>query len=334
MHAAVRPGGRGACGARAILSGLQPLTPSVPVAARRAGLSGRSPINRPPSTLERMTYKRVIAAAVLAAVAGCSRGREYELRGQVLSVDPDRQELTVKHEDIRGFMPGMTMPFRVRDRKDLDGRAPGELITATLVVGANDAHLSNIRHTGSAPLTDAPPPVRVDILQPGHLVPDEPFVDHRGAPVRLSAWRSKAVAVTFIYTRCPLPDFCPSMDRHFAAVQQAAARDDALRGRVQLVSVSFDPLFDTPGVLSAHAARVGADTTSWSFVTGDPADIERFAGRLGVSIIRDPDTPQEIVHNLRTAIVDGEGRLVKVFSGTDWNPADLLAELRRTVAGG
>jgi protein SCO1/2 len=278
-------------------------------------------------------FKTAIVSAVLAiALAGCSSGRRYELRGQVLAVNPERQEITVKHEDIKGFMPGMTMPFKVRDRALLEGRAPGEMISATLVVGTDEAYLEDIRRTGEAPLTESAPTAGTfDLLDPGAIVPDEPLVDQDGRSRRLSDWRQKAVAVTFIYTRCPLPDFCPLMDGHFAAVQKQVAADPVLRGRVQLVSVSFDPVFDKPSVLAAHARRVGADPSSWSFVTGDTDDIDRFASRFGVSIIREDTPTQEIVHNLRTAVIDGAGRLVRVISGNDWKPAELVAELRKSI---
>ena len=280
-----------------------------------------------------MPSKTVIAAAILAAAAiACSRGRTYELRGQIVAVDPSRQEITVKHEDIRGFMPGMTMPFKVRDRTPVEDRTPGELITATLVVAANEAYLTNVRRIGQADLpSGSAAPRRFDLLEPGAEVPDEPFVDQMGASRRLSVWRKKVLAVTFIYTRCPLPDFCPRMDRQFLAVQKAAAQDPILRERFHLLSVSFDPDHDTPPVLAAHAGRVGADTSSWSFVTGHAADIERFASRFGVSVIREGATAQEIVHNLRTAVIDADGRLVKVF-GNEWVPGDLVSELRNAVA--
>ncbi len=283
-----------------------------------------------------MPLKSVIAAAILAAagVAACSRARSYELRGQIVAVNPSRQEITVKHEDIRGFMPGMTMPFRVRDRSMLEGRTPGELITATLVVSDNDAHLENITRTGHA---DLPAPEgatgSLDLLEPGGEVPDEPFIDQNGTSRRLSEWRKKVIAVTFIYTRCPLPDFCPQMDRQFAAVQKTASQDPALANRFHLLSVSFDPEHDAPPVLAAHAKRVGADTTSWSFVTGHATDIDRFASRFGVSVMREGQTTAEIVHNLRTAVIDGNGRLVRVFGGRDWTPADLVSELRQAIGG-
>ncbi len=283
-----------------------------------------------PDTVEWMAWRALLLSTLL-AIAACARGQEYELRGQVLAVDRDRQQITVKHEDIQGFMPAMTMPFRVGDREQLSARVPGELIRATLVVATGRAYLKDIERTGQAPLTETTAVKAFDLLEPGQPVPDEPFVDQSGTPVRLSDWRGRAVAVTFIYTRCPLPDFCPLMDRHFASAQKAVVSDPGLRNRVRLVSVSFDPDFDRPPVLKAHAQRAGADPAVWSFVTGDRDDIDRFASRFGVSIIREDKTGQEIVHNLRTAVIDPQGRLVKVFSGNEWQPAELLNGLRSAI---
>jgi protein SCO1/2 len=267
--------------------------------------------------------------AALLLVMGCSRGRTYELRGQVLSVDAGRQELTIRHEDIRGFMPGMTMPFKVRDKKLLEGRVPGDLVTATLVVHETDAFLSAVERTGHAAVAGPVPRAASPGLGIGDEVPDVGFVDQSGTTRRLSDWRGRVVAVTFIYTRCPLPNFCPLMDRHFAAVQTSIREDPRLRDGAHLVSVSFDPRFDTPTVLAAHAKRFGADPSTWSFMTGEQDAIDRFAGAFGVSIIRDDAGVEEIVHNLRTAVINPNGRLEQVFTGNEWTPDELLAAMRR-----
>lgn len=269
----------------------------------------------------------VITAVLLSSA--CARAREYELRGQILAVDRARQELTIKHEDIKGFMPGMTMPFKVRDATLMDGRAAGDLVTATLVVRDTEAYLSQVRVTGHAPLSEAPPPPRpAAVLDVGDLVPDMTFVDESGHARGLNEWRGRTLAVTFIYTRCPLPDFCPRMDRNFAAAQRAIMSDAKLRERAHLLSVSFDPEFDTPSVLAEHATRAGADPATWNFVTGSRAAIDDFAGRFGVSVIRDDKEMQQIVHNLRTVVVAGNGRIVKIFNGNDWSPAELVAAIR------
>lgn len=267
------------------------------------------------------------------AAAACSGDRRYPLTGQVVAVDAERQELTVKHEDIRGFMPGMTMPFKVKDAEQVAASQPGDLITATLVVEESAGYLEDIRKTGEAPLPpDLPKPPAAPMIEPGAEVPEATFVDESGQQRRLADFRGQTVAVTFIYTRCPVPDFCPLMDRHFAAVQKAVKADPDLASRVHLLSVSFDPEFDTPEVLKAHAARVGADPSLWSYVTGTREGIDAFAAAFGVTIMREDGTMEEIIHNLRTAVIGPDGRLVEVFNGNDWQPAQLVASIRATDA--
>ncbi len=147
----------------------------------------------------------------------------------------------------------------------------------------------------------------------------------------MSEWRGRALAVTFIYTRCPLPDFCPLMDRQFAEVQRVITDDAGLRGRVQLLSISFDPAYDTPAVLATHAKKVGADSATWGFFGGEQTDIEAFAAHFGVSIMREGTDPGNVVHNLKTAVIDANGRLVKVINGIQWEPSELVTELRSAV---
>ena len=280
---------------------------------------------------------RNCAAIVLAATvaSACARpaAREYELRGQILKVDQARQEVTIEHQDIKGFMPGMTMTFKVAEARLLDGRVPGDLVTATLVVSDRDVHLRTLDRTGSAPVAPgAALPSRMTVLGTGELVADASFVDERGAARRLADWKGTALAVTFMYTRCPLPDFCPLLDRQFAAVQDAVRGDAALRGRTRLLSVSFDPDHDTPAVLAAHARRVGADPAIWTFVTAARADVDAFAAQFGVVVQRAGAAGPEIAHNLRTVAIDGDGRVAAVFDGGDWKPSDLV-EVLRSVRG-
>ena len=275
----------------------------------------------------------IVAAAVL---AGCSRGpepKQYELKGQVLGLKPESQEVLIKHEDIRGFMPGMTMPFRVADAKLLAGIEPGDLVTATLVIADTDAHLSALTKTGHAEL-EAPPVSAssgFELLKNGETVPDQLLIDQDGKPRPMSAMRGHRVALTFTYTRCPMPNFCPLMDRNFQALQREIKKTPALAD-VRLITVSFDPEFDTPQVLKAHAQRVEADPLIWTFVTGDRDEVERFAARFGVTLERAEQNPIDITHNLRTAIIDTEGRVVKVHTGNAWTAAEVLADLRATAA--
>ena len=272
----------------------------------------------------------LIPLVVLSLSSACWTGKRYPLTGQVLSVNAERQELTVKHEDIRGFMPAMTMPFKVRSQEEFGRWKPGDVIQATLVVEETTGYLEDITKTGEAPLPEpSAETLAARMIEPGALVPDAEFTDQNGRPRRVSDWRGQTIAVTFVYTRCPLPDFCPQMDRHFVAVQQALKDDPALAARVHLVSVSFDPDYDTPEVLRAHAKKLGVDPTQWSYVTGSRESVDPFAAAFGVSIMRDDKPLQEIVHNLRTPVIDREGRLSEVLGGNEWTPQELLAAIRK-----
>src|SRR5258707_8762287 len=276
----------------------------------------------------------VLGLCLTFAASACTKSdeRTFTLQGQVLSLEPARKLLTVKHEEIKGFMPAMTMPYEVRDGKLLDGLAPGDLINATLVVVSNGAYLSAIRKVGQAPLekppAEAPNPSAksgFELLKPGEPVPDSAFVDQSGQKRRFSGFKGSPVVMTFIYTKCPLPTFCPLMDRHFAALQKTLKTDPALKN-VHLVTVSFDPAVDTPAVLKAHAKTLDADLNRWTFLTGDRDAVDQFAARFGVSVARAMNDPRDITHNLRTVIIDADGKLVKVYTGNDWSPEQILAE--------
>lgn len=277
-------------------------------------------------------------AALTSACARKSAEREYRLQGQVMSVADNRQQATINHEAITGLMAAMTMPYNVRDPKQLEGIAPGDLINAKLVVVSNDAYLTDLKKVGQAPLAprpaDAPAPSAssgFELLKPGDAVPDAAFVDQDGKKRAFKTFKGSPLLVTFIYTKCPMPTFCPLMDQNFATLQKKLKDDPALKGRVHLVSVSFDPIVDTPPVLREHAKKLGADVKTWTFLTGDRDDIDKFAMRFGVTVNRAPNDQRDITHNLRTAIIDAEGTLVKVYIGNEWTPAQALADLAPIV---
>jgi|SRR5688572_15805988 len=269
---------------------------------------------------------RAIALLSALLAIACSRAektKEYTMVGQIVAIAPERREVTIKHQDIDGFMPAMTMPFTVKDAALLDERRPGDLITATLVFGDTTAYLSRLTRTGHQPVA-APPPDRG--LREGDLIADAAFVDQDGVRRPLSSFRGSRRVVTFIYTRCPLPEFCPLMDRHFTALQRTI-RTRADLADVRLLSVTLDPAHDTPAVLRTHAQRLRAEPAIWSFLTGEPAVLREFAAQFGIYSEVDPENPQQIVHSLRTAVIDADGRLVTNTTGNDWTPGDILAQL-------
>jgi protein SCO1/2 len=257
--------------------------------------------------------------------------REVELRGVVVSVDLPKREITIQHGDIPRFMPAMTMPFKVHDGRLLEGRQPGDLVRGTLVVDDANAYLRTLERTGSEAAPARPAAAHTELAVPGAVVSDARFLDDRGDTRRLSSWRGQALAVSFIYTRCPLPNFCPLLERHFKAVQTVVLDDRDLRGRVRLLTVSFDPAHDQPAVLAARAKQMEADPAVWSYLTGERDEIGKFAAVFGVSIVPPAGETQEIVHNLRTAVIDPEGRLTAILRGSEWAPAELIAELRKAI---
>lgn len=275
----------------------------------------------------------VLALTVALATPACSRhdARHHQLEGQILALHPENQAVTIRHEDIPGFMPGMTMTFKVDDAKLLESRVPGDLVRATLVINVTEGHLVTLDRIGHAPLPSGGAGLPLGILEPGAPVGDVVLTDHTGATRPISGLRGQVLAVTFTYTRCPLPNFCPAMDQQFQRVQDAIRADGALKGRTRLLSITLDPDFDTPAVLAGHARQLQVEDEIWSFLTGPKKEIEAFASRFGVSVIR--DSPEDLVHNLRTAIIDREGHLTAILNGGEWTTPDLVAELRRAHAG-
>lgn len=262
------------------------------------------------------------------------QARQYPLEGQILAVRPDTQQLLIKHGDIPNFMPGMTMAFRVAEPGLLEGRVAGDIVKATLNVSDTDAWISTVEKTGTAPLPEVPAEnvaERAALLVPGAAAPDTPLTDERGQTLRLSEWRGSAVAVTFIYTRCPLPQYCPMLDRRFEEVQRLAKADASLAGRVRLLSVSFDPDADRPAILAAHADKLHADPNVWRFATAPRDEVDRFAVRFGVNVIRESDGT--ITHNMRTAVLDHAGRVTTLLDGSQWTATELLGHLRSAAAG-
>ena len=279
--------------------------------------------------------RRVFALiAALAAVVSCSSAKTYEMRGQILGINRDKMEILVKHEEIPGLMAAMTMPWKVQHANMLDNLGPGDLITSEIVVDNSQGIITKITKLGTAkpdvPAPAAPAKPGVKYLTPGDTVPNQTFVDQNGSTRGLDALRGdRPLAITFIYTKCPIPTFCPAMDRQFAEAQ-ALITEKGLVGKAGLLSVSFDPKNDTPAVLAQHAKKVGADPKVWTFVTGDRDEIDRFASSLLLTLVRgQAANPDEIGHTLRTTVIDKHGKIAKSYSGADWTPAELVSDLEQ-----
>ena len=280
----------------------------------------------------RRSIHLVCVLAFVAAACSAPDRHEYTLQGQVLSIAADHKEANIKHEDIAGFMPAMTMPYKVRDPQQYANLAPGDLITATLVVVSNEAYLKDVKKIGNSPLEPQPSQAPsassgFELLKPGEAVPNTVFIDQDNKVRDIASFKNSVVLVTFIYTKCPMPDFCPLMDRNFKTIQDRLAKDPSLKN-VHLVSVSFDPATDTPQVLKMHAGALGADPARWTFLTGHRDDIDQFAMRFGVTITREMNDATNITHNLRTVIIDKQGQFVKSYTGNEWKPDEIMADLK------
>ena len=267
--------------------------------------------------------------------AEATRDRDYRLVGVVRAVDPKAGVVTIRHEAIPGYMVAMTMPFDVRAPKDrdfLDEVRPGDKVEGTLRVRGDSAVLTDLEVTDYA---QAPPMVlgkdgtlapKPAVLEPGQPVPDLALTTQDGTPLKLSGLRGKVVALTFIYTRCPLPNFCPLMDRKFSELAAQLGAVPARADRVRLLSVSFDPDHDTPAVLAGHARRVGARPPVWTYASATPEALREAGPALGLMY---GPVKGEIVHNLVTAVIAPDGTLARLERGGDWTPAELL----KTIGG-
>jgi protein SCO1/2 len=262
---------------------------------------------------------RYLFLAGVIAAAGCTH--RFDGRGVVLRVEPDTRRITLSHDAIGGYMDAMVMPFDVGGRTPLPDVAAGDRVTFRLNVRRRRSWLDTIAIV-SAPRTDVglqTSPTRPVLVPVGGRIPDFALRDHRGRDVSRSTFAGQTLVVTFIYTRCPLPDYCPRMMGNLRAV---AARFRERLGRdLTLVTVTFDPRFDTPDVLAAYARAHRADGPGWVFLTGDDAAVASVCDAFGVE-----RWPEEglLTHTLQTAVVDREGRLAGTIEGRDYTSRQLL----------
>ena len=251
------------------------------------------------------------------ALAGCAR--HYKAEGVVLRLDPAHQSLTVSHRAIPGYMEAMAMPFHVQNPADLKGLAPGARIDFRLNVTRSRAYLTRI-HLQQIGFGDVLVPQTARKLAPGESVPDFTLTDHHSNPVRLSAFRGRPVVIDFIYTRCPLPEVCPRLSANFALLQKRFG------DRLTLLSITIDPSYDTPAVLTEYAHRWRAGPT-WHFLTGTADQIQSAAAPFGMAY-----WPEEglMTHSSATALIAPDGRLSALLEGSSFTARQLI-DLVETV---
>lgn len=264
--------------------------------------------------------------------------KTFPIKGQILTVDTSKGAVLLDHEAVPGFMEAMTMTYKLHDPSIAKELHPGDRIFAQLLVhktseGYTDPELDQVVVTAQAK-PDYKPAVQYHIPAPGDQVPDFAFTNENGRTIHLDQFRGKILLLTFIYTRCPLADYCVKMSRNFAQIDQALEKDPRLYDQTHLLSISFDPKYDTPKVLKSYGgAYTGQYThehfTHWDFAVPSTQELPKVLEWFGVGVT--PGPPGTFAHSLSTAIVGPNGKIVAWYPSNDWTPAQALAAIRNAA---
>ena len=244
-------------------------------------------------------------------------------------VEKEKHLVTISHDEVAGLMPAMTMPFTVPNKADIDYLAPEDQVTATLVIDGSQSWLENLFVVRtSADASSAPLPAAA---REGDEVPNFTLRNQDGKQIQIRDYRGKALLLTFIYTRCPLPEYCTLMSNNFGDVDRQLQQTPDIYNKTHLLSISIDPAYDTPQVLksygAAHTGRYQEETFKhWEFASGE--EVNKMAEFFGLTYVAEKD---QIVHGLKTVIVKPDGTVGKVYSGNEWKPEEAVTELKRVL---
>lgn len=272
---------------------------------------------------------------VTPAAANATNPTIYQVKGVIREVYPEKKKVKITHEDIPGYMEAMTMMLDVRDAKELSGLVAGDNVTFRMLVTDDDGWIDQLKKL-DGPRTPLPPDPtfrRAPEVQPlavGDKLPEYTFTNATGRVVKLSEYRGRALAITFIFTRCPFPTFCPRLSTSFSDAQTALKMQANGPTNWNLLSITIDPEYDTPERLQAYADRYKADPKRWEFVTGDLTAITAIGEQFGLQFWRaNPNEP--INHNVRTVVVDTNGRIQWVTPETEWKAEALVEQMNKAA---
>jgi len=287
-----------------------------------------------------MTRTSLLVPVLIATATPAWCDQQFQASGLVLEVDKAHQTITISHGSIPGFMDAMVMPFHVKDLKAFDQVRPAMLVDFKLFVTKTSSYISDVRERKFESIEADPDQARrlkvldkalqaksgaAPPIQPGQVVSDFRLTDQNRHPLALSQFDGKVVAITFIYTRCPLPDYCFRLTNNFGRLQK---RFKERMGRdLILLSITFDPTNDTPEVLAKYADVWRADPKGWSFLTGSLADLKQVCGRFGMNFWQDEGV---LTHSLHTVVLDRQRRLVANLEGNQFT-ANQLGDLVATL---
>ncbi len=263
--------------------------------------------------------------------------KRFKVRGKVVATDPTH--VVLDHEAVPGFMGAMTMAYKLADPSVVSELHPGDRITATIRVehdaaGFHDPQLADMVVIAQAK-PDYVPKVQYHVPAVGDVVPKFSLLNQSGRMIDLAQFKGRVLLATFIFTRCQMADFCPRMSTNFAQIDKALAADRALYGKTHLLSISFDPAYDTPAVLkrygAAYTGRFAAeDFRHWDFAVPPRTELPALTQWFDVGVT--PGDAQSMTHSLSTVVIGRDGRVVAFYPTNDWKPAEVLA-MMRSAAG-
>lgn len=279
----------------------------------------------------------LLLAATLVGGSSCRRRpaneKYYDLKGKVVAVEKGDRRVTISHEDIKGYMPAMVMTFAVKEGEPFEILGPGDLVQATLVVSGQASWIEHLFVTEGAADTAKPAVESGGDPKVGDEVPNFTLLNQDGRAIRIRDYRGKALVLTFIYTRCPDPNQCTLMSSNFAAIDQELQKQPELYQNTHLLSISFDPDYDTPKVLRSYgAANTGRYSDEkfehWEFASGTKDAVKGIAQFFGMRYFHDTSTGEEnVIHTLRTAVIAPDGKVFALYRGNEWKPEQLLKQI-------
>jgi protein SCO1/2 len=301
--------------------------------------------------------KLIFSLAIVLSLSGCQQGtpsaplsansasstaapKDYPVRGRIVSVTGS--SVMLDHEAVAGLMGAMTMSYKLKDPSIAGELHPGDHITADLLVTVNADGLDDILLDKIVVISQArpdyKPAVQYHVPQPGDAVPDFKLLNQDNRTIHLSQFHGRVLLITFIYTRCPLADFCPRMSRNFAGIDKSLAADPTLYSKTHLLSISFDPAYDTPTVLRSYAEGYARPITPktltetfkhWDFAAPSPQDLPALTQFFNVGVT--PGDSQSLNHSLSTILIGKDGKIAAWYPTNDWNPSDIIAKIKQAA---
>jgi len=255
----------------------------------------------------------------------------YQLKGIVVTSDPVKGVVSIDGEAIPGLMGAMIMPYKLAQPGVAGDLHPGDHLTARLRISESASEIDQIVVTAQAK-PDYKPNTFYNVPKPGQAVPNFKFINQNGKTITMDQFRGKALLLTFIYTRCPLPDYCIRMSRNFATIQHLLAADPQLYSKTHLLSVSFDPAYDTPKVLHSYGTSyAGASSFAhWDFAAPPAADLDAVDQFFDVGV--SSGSSNTLTHSLSTALIAPDGKIFRWYPSNDWTPAAVVDDLKQAVA--